>query len=253
MRRMRLGGLIGLVTLWAGGLLCATSSQAGRPLATQDAGTVGVGRFELELGGAYTRERNDDRAVDTGFVLAFGSSSRSQVEVEVPFAFLRPAEGMNAEGFGDVELRGKYRFFDEAPLWPAPGLMLTLKSPTGSERRGLGTGTTDVALTALATKTLGPLVAHLNLSYTFNGTSEEDNVFGYAFALELPVTGRFKLVSELVGETHADPAAQADPLVVLFGATFELKNGVILDSALNLGLTNASPDYQVLVGVTVSF
>lgn len=253
MGRMRLVGHRCLVTLWAAALLYPVLSQAGRPLATEDAGTVEARTFELELGGSYTRERNDDREVGTGFVLAFGTTARSQVEVEVPFLILWPVEGMDEEGFGDIVLRGKYRFFDEGPLWPAPGLMLEIKFPTGSERRGLGTDAADVALTALATKTLGPLVAHLNLSYTFIGKSEEDDVFTYALAVELPVTERFKLVSELVGETNADPSTKTHQLGVLFGATYALKTGIVLDGALNIGLTNASPDYQVTAGITLSF
>jgi mono/diheme cytochrome c family protein len=84
---------------------------------------------------------------DTGFRLRavyerrFGR--RAHGEIGVPFESVG-ASGMRESGFGDVSIAGKYVLHDDADRVRILTAGLELVFPTGSERRGLGSGTVVV-------------------------------------------------------------------------------------------------------------
>src|SRR6266550_4423926 len=53
-------------------LACAADVFAAHPLISEDTGTQGAGKFELELGNAWTRDRGE-RAYEFGPQLSYGS------------------------------------------------------------------------------------------------------------------------------------------------------------------------------------
>src|SRR5437867_8544013 len=61
------GSRIALVAL----LACVVDAFAAHPLFTEDAGTQGAGKFELELGNARTRD-HADRVYELGAQLSYG-------------------------------------------------------------------------------------------------------------------------------------------------------------------------------------
>lgn len=250
---MNVRTLCALSLAWVGLLVLPVPVEAGRPLAVEDAETVGKGKTELELGLDHARQESGDRETTLSGVLTYGLTERLDLALEVPILFMRPEEGGDEAGLGDVELHGKVRFLAEGDAWPALALVGAVKFSTGSERRGLGSGATDGGVTLVATKGLGPVTAHANLGYTVIGASGADDVVSYGLAAEVAVLKPLSLVGELVGETNSDPEAKADPLDLRVGLTYALRETITVDGAVSIGLTRASPDYVLTVGVTIRF
>ena len=249
---MRLSGFsLTLNFFLVGWMLLPVHARAGRPLSTEDADPVGRGVVQVEIGLDHAREESRKTALTA--VLTYGLADVLDLALELPVLFLRPEEGGSQAGAGDIELRGKYRWLDEGPIWPAIAVLGAVKTPTGSERRGLGSGATDAAIRLVGTKELGPVTVHLNLGYTFIGASGLDNVLSWGVAASLKVTDAVALVGEVVGETNSDPHAKDDPRELRAGLTYALWEKVVLDGAVSVGLTRASPDYVLTVGLTARF
>lgn len=232
-------------------------AMAGRPLSTDDAGTVEPGQIEVEVGWEHAKQPNDDKensiavASTTGLILDcldFG--------LEAPYLFLNPDEGDDVDGFGDVEARIKWRFLNEEDTIPALAVTVGIKSTSGDENKGLGSGEIDVPLNFIATKGIDQLTIHANLGYNFIDDPEGEDVsdtISYGAAVEFAITEVFCIVGEVVGEVQTEGTGEDNPAEILVGATYELLFGTVLDAGVAAGLTNGSPDCKITVGLTHEF
>lgn len=214
---------------------------------------VGQGVVQLEVGLDHAREDGGDRETTLTAVFTYGLADTLDLALQLPFLFLEPAEEGHQAGIGDIEVHGKYRIVNEGAVSPAFAVTGALKFPTGSERRGLGSGATDVGITLVATKGFGPVTAHLNLGYTVIGAPGQENVLRWGAAAALKVTEPLSFVGEVIGQTNSDPHAKDDPREVRVGLAYALRGNIVLDGAVSLGLTRASPDYVLTVGITARF
>lgn len=230
---------------------------AGGPLSTDDAGTVEPGHLEVELGWEYARQPNDDRENSIAIVLKTGLIwDRLDFGIEIPYLFLNPDEGEDEDGFGDVEAAVKLRFLDESDTFPALAAAVGIKTTTGDEDKGLGSGEIDVPINFIATKGFDRLTLHANLGYNVIGKPEGEDVsdtVGYGVAAEYAVTEIFCIVGEVVGEIQTEDTDEDNPAEILAGATYELPFGTVLDAAVAAGLTDGSPDWKIVAGLTHEF
>ena len=111
----------------------AIDAHAAQPLITEDTGTQGAQRYQLEILAEQGKERvtRQDREVYTG-ILSYGIAESADVQVGMPWYRTGP------DGVGDASLDLKWRFYERNALSFAlkPGITL----PTGDERDGRGTG-----------------------------------------------------------------------------------------------------------------
>jgi hypothetical protein len=81
-------------------LYAATPAFAAHPMLTEDTGTQGAGRFELELGMAVTRD-HETRAFEFGPQLAYGIGQTVDLIVRPTWLDIRESEGGRHErGYG---------------------------------------------------------------------------------------------------------------------------------------------------------
>lgn len=161
-------------------LVIGTNSRAmaGRPLSTDDAGTVEPGHLEVEVGAEYAKQPNDDREVSLACALKTGVIwDRLDFGIEIPYLWLRPDEGSNEDGFGDLEATLKLRFLDETDNFPALAVSVGVKTETGDSEKGLGTGEVDVPVNFIATKGFDRLTLHANAGYNFVGDPEDEEEY----------------------------------------------------------------------------
>ncbi len=241
-------------------VLAPGAAFAGRPLDTEDTGTVEPGKAELELSGDFARNP-EDNSWSTKAVLSFGLISRFEARIESTLLFLEPRPAEDDEeadrkgrgGIGDSLLGFKYRLLDEADTVPAVLGSLTLRLPTGDEDRGLGAEDVDVGLLAVASKAFGPVNLTLNGGYTFVMRDRDLDVWLVAGSVEYRATKEWSLVGEIVcglgihGGVHRTP----DTIVLRAGSTWAVTDRIRLDGAVGAGLTRDSPDVLVTVGVTI--
>ena len=233
-------------------------AEAALPLDTEDTGTTE--RVEVEAAAFYQSAPEGDSG-DLAVAVNVGLRENLEVSVAGTLAFDDPGDGGARGGLGDSFLGVKYRFLDEAPPWPALLARLTLQFPTGDETRGLGEGDVIVGLLLAASRTLGPVILTGNAGYTITtGEADADVVFLGA-SVEWAPGGPWRVVGEVVGEIAVGRDAD-DVALIRLGFTWDvfdageapgLLRKATVAGAIAAGLTSASPDLVVTLGLTLAY
>lgn len=215
-----------------------------RPTFSSDTSTTAAGTYELEAG--LNVDPND--SFDSPLVFKRGVDERSEVfvglspyqEVSVP--------GPNADGTSDTVIGYRRRFHereDHAAAWLA-----AVKLPTGDESDGLSSGELDVYLAAIYSRSVEDLslVGYYQLEFLGETTgSGFDVAHGLAIAASHPVAPEISAFGEVAYKFGAE---SPDPLFTTLGATYTVAPGLVLDTAVVLGLNSQAPDVQFVVGFT---
>lgn len=233
-------------------------------LTTETAVPLDRGQTKLETGFRYERISNSDRTYTLNAELTTGIINNLEFLVDVPFIFDRTKKN-NTEGLGDLRLKAKLRFLKGREATPISiAGQLIIKFPSGDKDLNLirsinpsGSGEADVGFQIIASEEFSLFTMHLNLGYTFVGNPPgEDfrNVLNYSLAIEYEAIPKsFKIVGELTGHRQIDTNISGDPLELLAGISQKVSNQLMIDAGVAVGLTSASPDYTINVGVTYNF
>lgn len=248
-RRMQSCSGLGFGALALVLVLGPAPAWAGRPLDTEDTGTVEPGKAELELSADYTKNPEDNTWGLKG-VLGFGVLPRLEARVESALLLVDPDDQRSRAGIGDSLFGVKYRLLDEAEALPAVLGALTLRLPTGDDDRGLGDEDVDVGLLAVVSRAFGPLTLTWNGGYTFVTRDKELDFWTFAGSVEYRIARAWVLVAEGVGTVGAD--SEPDTAVLRAGAVYAITDRIRLDTAVGFGVNRASPDVVVTVGVTIA-
>jgi hypothetical protein len=229
-----------------------SNAHAMHPLISDDAGTTGTGKFNLELNAEYAND-NGDSETQIAATLSAGIRENIDLVVSVPYVFTRIDEGaktLKEDGLSDITLELKWRFYEKDGLSFAlkPGIIL----PTGDEGKGLGDGKAAYSLHFLTSKELDPVTLHLDLGYIRNGEELRD-IWHYSLAAEYAVSKPLTLVANIGGETNPDRESNVHPLFLLGGMLYKINENFSVDLGLKTGLNKAEADYTVLTGIIVDF
>ena len=240
-----------VVTLIA--VVASSPAWAGRPLVTEDTGTLAPGAVELEVGLDYLRERDANVVLFPG-PLAFniGLVPRLELTVAVLALLVDPDDAPSRAGAGDSATRLKYRFLDETDIMPALMGSVAARFPSGDADRGLGERGFDVQALGAASKTFGPVTLTFNGGYTFATDDRDRDVVNVHASAEAALTREWSIVGEVVSDLSTTRRAD-DRLVLRVGTVYALNDRVRLDAAAGFGATRVSPDVVVTVGITVLF
>jgi len=233
------------------------SAYCGRPFSTEDATVADKGTVEAEIGFEYVRQNNRDNNYNILFVPVYGLTENIEVSCELPFDILRPKEGTDEEGLGDINLVIKTLFLPEREATPSLLLKTVVKLETGNEDDGLGSGDEDVGLILAATKSVGPITIHGNAGYTFVGTGYDDTLNDYmlyGIALEYPITQALAFAGEVYVESDTDFEKESHSVNPLIGLTYQLTDNVTLDTAFRTGIRyHQKTEYGIISGISISF
>lgn len=232
--------------------LVASPAWAGRPLTTEDTGTLDPGKGELELSVDYIRDRGANIwLLPEGPVLNIGLLPGLEGTIGTAFVLLDPEGEPSRSGFGDSLARLKYRFLDETPRAPALMVAVSVRLPTGDVDRGLGDKDVDVQPLAVASKTFGPVTLTANAGYTFVTRDRDLNVVNLNASVEVGITKAWWIVGEVVSELATSRGVD-DRVVLRAGTVYAVGERVRLDGAVAFGATRASPVALVTIGVTIN-
>ena len=231
-------------------LLAPVASWAGRPLDTEDTGTVDPGKVELEVSGDYAKNPEDTTGSFKG-VLNVGLLKGLEARIESSFLFLDPDGGSHENGVGDSLIGVKHRLLDETQRLPALLGSLTLRLPTGDEDRGLGAAEVDVGLLAVASKGFGPLTLTWNGGYTFVNRNRGLDFWTLNGSVEYRVTPAWSVVGEVASSIAARKEG-VDTVVLRAGSVYAIHERIKLDGAVGVGLTRESPDVVLTLGITIA-
>ncbi len=218
--------------------------QAAHPLITEDTGTQGAGRYQLEVFGEELEERGTRRDIQvyTG-VLSYGVAETVDVQVGVPVFRDGP------DGVGDASLDLKWRFFQRNAVSLAlkPGITV----PTGDERDGRGTGKFTYGSLIIVTYEPGAIALHAHAGFwrNENKLGERESLRQLAAAATYQVSN-VRFVGELTRETNPVPGGGTIRYSTL-GAIWGMTRDVDLDIGWRQGNGSAPVDEALLIGATL--
>lgn len=243
-------------------LVCALGSTAvfaAHPLITEDTGTQGQGRFQLELTaevGADTERGVATRSAEYAAVITYGLLDNLDVLVTLPYARLRTRSdgaSTSAAGAGDIGLDAKWRFYERADLSVA--LKAGVSYPSGDESEGLGTGYWNYSLNLITSYANGPWGYHLHLGYwrNRNALDEIAQIHHASVALTYQASEAWRLVGDVGNDTSPDRSYDEDRVFLTLGAILSLNEHLDLDLGLRRALSAPEVDTTLLLGVAWRF
>jgi hypothetical protein len=243
-----------LIALTICTFLFSTVAFAARPLTTDDTGTVEKGKFQVETGFDFARQDNHDKEFTPSVTLTYGLFERMDMGIGSAYLFIHPAEGKKVNGFSDTPLKVKYRFLDQKDWIPAFAVSGTLKIPTASESRGLGSGKVDFNINTIFQWNLSKRwQLYTNFGYTVIGEHKVNDEFNYSIAGQFVLSDKWALVGEIVGVNYFNDHKSDDPISGLVGIQYMLSDNFVLDAGVEIGMNKAAPDFRLTTGVTFFF
>ena len=252
-------------------LFIACPSWAAHPLITDDTGTQGKGKFQLELNGQYDsdKEKSEDVSVkttggQTAATLSYGIVENVDLVLSMPYLWGKVKETQtgkkkgetfvyNEDGIGDAAFEVKWRLFEK------DGFSLALKPgisfPTGDEDKGLGTGKLGGHIFLIGSKELGSWAFHANLGYIRNENNADEckDIWHASLATTYEVIKNLKLVADVGVERNPDKDDNNDPAYIIGGVIYSINENFDVDLGVKGGLSKSETDISALAGVTLRF
>ena len=154
---------------------------------TFSAESLSKGKVAFSAGGEISVSPDLYRLIFKG---AYGITDNVELELTAPYEF---GSG-TPDGFEDVSLGIKHRFFEEGKYGPSLAYLLIASVPTGSERL-----TTDGRYGGglIVSKRVGPVNGHANLFYMKPGKGRLEDEVSFLAGLDFAAAHNFKLLAEL--------------------------------------------------------
>lgn len=234
-------------------------SFGAHPLITDDTGTQGRGKFQLELNHEFNHEDTngvEESLYNVSTILSYGVIDSMDFVVGLPYQFITTKEGgvkTRENGISDMSLELKWRFFEREGLSLAlkPGLSI----PTGDDEKSLGTGKVGGGLQFIATKEIEPWAFHFNAGYKRNETTveEQTDLWNVSLAAERGVCKWLRVVANVGAERNTDRTDDTPAAFLLGGLIFALTENLDLDIGVKGGLSEPEADYALLAGIAFRF
>jgi opacity protein-like surface antigen len=234
------------------GLAIAGAAQAAHPLQTEDTGTQGVGNVEFENGLSWSRT-SGARAFAYQPQISCGLTPTFDLIVQPSWLSIRDEDSTIAQGFGDTNLDGKWRFFGDAPLSFAVRAGVTLA--TSQRQLGIPHGKVATHAELVATFDATPLTVHGNLGLTQNpgGSGERRSVGRVSGALMWAASEKLVLTVDGGAEANSDQTRSSWPATLLAGAIYTIRPGMDVDIGYQSSLRTSLTMREWLVGITYRF
>jgi len=245
-------------------LLIVCPSWAAHPLITDDAGTQGKGKFQLELNGQYDWDEEEVESVsiksaggEVAGTLSYGIAENVDLVFSMPYLWGKVEESNIAvydeKGIGDAVLEVKMRLFEKNGFSLAfkPGMSF----PSGNEEKGLGTGKLGGHLFLIATQELESWAFHANMGYirNENNADEHKDLWHASLATTWEVIKDLNLVVNVGIERNPDDEAKNDPAFLIGGIIYSINENIDVDLGAKCGLTEPETDFTLLTGVAFRF
>jgi len=252
----------------------ATVARAAHPFVTDDAGTQGEGRWQLELMADHAKASAQAslaigevrrESYETIFVPVLTYGLLDNLDIALGAAYLRARsteDGVPAgdvSGAGDSSLELKWRFYESerASFALKPGISL----PTGDEDKGLGSGRVSLSSTLVAAYEIDPWTLLANLAYQRarfalpgDRDSNRTNVWRVSTGFEYELIEEFRLVGEAGVRSNPAKDDLFDPAATIrfamLGFIYSPSEELDLDVGVRRRLGGAASGTVLLAGAT---
>ena len=218
-----------------------------------DPETPGAHGWEVNITSSLEQTRDDTTIEAPLFDFNYGVSDNDQLKIEFPVLSVDPTDERDHWGIGDVDVGYKYRFLEEDKTGWSVATFPQVSCPTGDERLGLGSGSTELFLPLEFEKHFcnDKLWVNPEVGYNIVFDNDDANSWKVGCAFGWLPTEKLQLEAEFVDfifPQHSDPET---PLFN-FGFTYELsKHATLLGSAGRSFRDRESgvPDFIALLGM----
>ncbi len=244
-------------------LLLPVSAWAALPLITDDTETQGRGKFQIEIGGEYDRERESGgpaSVTETDYIitstLTYGMSDHVDIFVAVPYLWSAVSveeSTTRVNSISDTALGVKWRIHEKEGLSFAVKPVATV--PTGNDKKVLGTGKVGYGAYFIVTKETDPWEMHVNLGYLRNENriDERQDIWHASLAGAYEIKKSLKACADIGIETNRDRTSEIEPRYMLGGIIYEMREDFELSFGVKAGLNRPETDWALLPGVTYRF
>ena len=245
-------------------LFFSVPAYAAGPLITDDTGTQGKGKYQIELNYAAGVTKTDS-GQELSTTLSRGIVDNVDVVVGLPYNWNPFTEEGRPiaiqQGISDMSVEIKWRFLDTSK---ENGVSLALKPgitlPTGNAKKGLGNGEISEGVMFIATKEWQHGAFHCNIGYTNTAYSlEEDSealrssLWHASIATEINMMKNLRSVADIGIDTDTVKASNTHPVYIIGGVIYSVNEHLDLDIGFKGGLNNTAPQATFLSGITIKF
>lgn len=206
-------------------LLACADTHGGPPLITDDPGTPGNGRWEINIASTLEALSSGARIETALLDINYGLGEQIQLKYEVPWVLQDETRATAGDGFGNSEVGLKYRFLDDPQhrLSMSVYPQIVFNSSTLSNEQDQPSVAELVLPVQLAWSTG---LAVLNVEAGYGRITHEENEWFYGLAGGWPVSEHVELVAEVHGVTTGD--FEEDEMLINVGGVFQLRENVRL-------------------------
>lgn len=238
--------------LLAASLACARAALAAHPMLTEDPGTQGTGRFELELGQAFARgdPLQGGRGTEFGPQLSYGVLPAVDLLVRTTWLTQTPADAPSARGWGDSLVDLKWRFHQGESV--AFAVRAGIDIPTGDAARGLSTGTVGYHAIAIAGWQFAQVNVNANAAYArVRQQGVRGDVGAVSAAIVGPNESPWRVFLEAFAASNPDPANSRWPAAARTGLIVSANVWLDLDVGCQMRLNRSATREVWLIGATL--
>lgn len=247
--------------------LSASTTFAQQPFVVDDAGVARRGLWHIEISNQVDTLRAAARPVRWQNLLEwevdYGLGRRLEAAVILPIVSVRSDSTggpTSVSGVGDATLGVKWRLTDDAAAAHATAVSASIEFPSGSQRRGLGSGLVDYGVNVVSERLLHPRATlRVNAGAVLAGNTQVG-------ALGIRQRGAVLTSGvSLVGALHRVVQAGAELTLAWsqktslagsaagwqVGANIAVRDGATIDASVLGGWFDASPSWGVQLGMSV--
>jgi len=245
--------------------IIVTSAYAGCPLITEDTGTQGKGRVQLEAVLSFYKDKYKSNALtssrlkrgESATCFTVGLLDSLDAVVGIPYTWYSLEENdehvERKDGISDITFDAKWRFFEHNgwSLALKPGVSI----PSGNEDKGLGAGRAGYRFFLVGTKEIESFAFHVNAGFIVNQNKfeEREDIWHASAAAEVEALKDLKLMANVGTERNPDPASENHPAFALGGIAYDISEMMTISAGIKYGLTSTETDWSYLAGLTIKF
>jgi hypothetical protein len=224
--------------------------HAAHPFVTEDAGTQGAGKLELELGfGAF---RGDPSIPGRNSLFAPQVSVGVADNVDLIAQLVRIEQtataGPTVIGQGSTLLDVKWRFKETEDY--ALGVRTGFDLPTSDD--GFGSSQLGAHAIGIVSLTLGDYAIYGNATYAYTRQpNTRRNLYGFSIALTRPDDRPLRGFVEASSYSNPDPTNRQWPAFARTGVIYAVTSWVDIDAGLQARLNAAAARIGLLIGMTM--
>jgi len=242
-------------------LLLAPGAQA--MLFVDDTSTTDKGHFEVEYWVQYYKDTQynyeDDyksrtRQTQLYLYMLYGLADNWDIGITVPYGYINYDRQTKQNGFMDIEIESKYRFFEETDFLPSFALYVDYITSSANDEKSLGSGDQDVWLNGIFSKTLTEnLWLDLNLGYYFTGGKASDDAFIYCLGLTTGFRERLYVYAELYGEVEFERNFNDNVCIGALSVGYEINPRLFIKTGAAVGISDGANDLMISGRISFSF